>query len=79
METGGFEKLWTVLISFVVVLLILLAAALLIFHDIKSGAVLLFLIAALFIFLVIKNCPGRGAQRQPDHVDRENKSEEETE
>ena len=58
METGGFEKLWTVLISFVVVLLILLAAALLIFHDIKSGAVLLFLIAALFIFLVIKNYPG---------------------
>ena len=71
METGGFEKLWTVLICFVVVLLILLAA----FLVNKIGAALLILLAGLFILLVIKNYLRRSDQSQPDKVNGENGSE----
>ena len=78
METGRFEKLWTVLISLVVVLLILLAA-LLVFHANKIGAALLILLAGLFLLLVIKNYLRRSDQGQLDKVNREQEPEKETE
>ena len=78
METGRFEKLWTVLISLVVVLLILLAA-LLVFHANKIGAALLILLAGLFMLLVIKNYLRRSDQGQLDKVNREQEPEKETE
>ena len=68
METGGFEKLCTVLICFVVLLLILMAA-LLVFHANKIGTVILIVLAVLFILLVIHNYPRGRAQSQPNHVD----------
>ena len=74
METGRFEKLWTVLISLVVVLLILLAA-LLVFHANKIGAALLILLAGLFMLLVIKNYLRRSDQGQLDKVNREQEPE----
>ena len=78
METGGFEKLSTMLISLVVFLLILLAA-LLVFHANKIGAALLILLAVLFILLVIKNYLRRSAQSQPSKVNCEQEPEKETE
>ena len=76
METGRFEKLWTVLISLVLVLLILLAA-LLVFHANKIGAALLILLAGLFMLLVIKNYLRRSDQGQLDKVNREQEPEKE--